>query len=132
MTTTTKMVVEERNVRKASPVMPEKTATPTLTTTKQVVAERKSAETRKVKSFPVPPPAPEKEKMATPILTTRMVVERKSAETRKEKSFPVPLPAPEEEATPILMTRMETRKSAYPNQASPVPLVKAEQAKKAT
>ena len=96
LTTTTRMVVEGRNVRKGSPVRPEKMATPILMTMKQVVAERKSAGTRKEKSFPVPPPAPEKK--ATPILTTRTV----------------------------------TGKSAYPNQASPVPLEKAEQAKKAT
>jgi hypothetical protein len=131
MTTTTRMVVGERNVRKVSPVRPEKTATPILTAMKQVAAvERKSAETRKEKSFPVPPP--EKEKKATPIPTTRTVAERKSAKTRKEKSFLVPPPAPEKKATPIPTTRMETGKSAYPNQASPVPLEKAERAKKAT
>jgi hypothetical protein len=73
MTKTTKMVVAgDGNVRKVSPA-PLTETTPirmkTKVKTKVELAEGKSAETRKEKSFPVP----EKVAVKTPILMTRTV-----------------------------------------------------------
>jgi hypothetical protein len=75
--------------------------TPTLMT--RTGTGERSAETRKEKSFPVPPKTAEK--MAIPPILTTRTAEGKSAETRKEKSSPVLEKAVK---TPILMTRTGT------------------------
>jgi hypothetical protein len=92
--------------------------TPTLMT--RTVTGERSAETRKEKSFPVPPKVAEKmaemaaEKMAIPPILTTRTAEGKSAETRKEKSFPVPEKVAVK--TPILMTRTVTNGERSPKQ----------------
>jgi hypothetical protein len=102
--------------------------TPTLMT--RTVTGERSAETRKEKSFPVPPKAAEKmaemaaEKMAIPPILTTRTAEGKSAETRKEKSFPVPPKTAEKMAIPpILTTRMAEGKSAETRKEKSFPVL---------